>query len=236
LASVVLTPLWVLVSGHIYCAWYQPRIGVRAEGDRLYAEATGRGLWSIRDWHYAQATGLGSQPMDVIWPTIPTELLAKSETQFFDRLSAMPVTFARDARGAVTRLIIRNRGKTYAYDRVSDEPPKTPELPKPRVAINLNAELLDAYIGQYYFPPHDLSPSGIKMTIWREGDQLVGQVHGDNVIHGAFDIYPESETSFFLKIDGSRLVFTKNSKGEVTKVAHQMGGREAIEGAKLTNK
>ena len=63
--------------------------------------------------------------MDVIWPKIPTELLAKSETQFFDRLSATPVTFARDARGAVTRLIIRYRGKTYAYDRVSDEPRTT---------------------------------------------------------------------------------------------------------------
>ena len=73
----------------------------------------------------------------------------------------------------------------------------------------------------------------MKLTIWREGDQLVGQAWGKNVLQGAFDIYPESETNFFLKIDGAQLTFIKNDKGEVTAVIHHYPGFPDIEGKKL---
>jgi hypothetical protein len=49
----------------------------------------------------------------------------------------------------------------------------------------------------------------------------------------AFDIYPESETNFFLKFDGAQLTFIKNDKGEVTAVIHHMDGRPDLEGKKL---
>jgi hypothetical protein len=39
-------------------------------------------------------------------------------------------------------------------------------------------------------------------------------------MQGIFDIYPESETNFFLKLDGAQLTFIKNDKGEVTAVIH----------------
>jgi hypothetical protein len=227
-----LAPLVVLLSGHIFCYRFQPRVGIRAEGNRLFAETPRSELWPIDDWYIAQATGIASQPIDVLWPPIPTELLAKSDTEFFERLSGAPVTFSRDTRGKAYCLTLHDRGKAYSYKKISDEPPKAPEVPKPRVAISLDTKLLDACVGQYEFPPDALSPSGLKLTIWREGDKLLGKVKGDNVVKGAFDIFPESETVFFLKIDGSVFTFMKNDQGEVTGVTHHLEGYPTIEGKK----
>ena len=197
----------------------QSGIGIRREGDRLFAQATGSSLW----------------PVNVILPPGAGELLPASETRFFERLSGIPITFSRDARGKVTRLTVRFLGNASSYEKISDQPPRAFEPPKPRVAIKLDKKLLDACVGHYEFPPDAVSPTGVKLTIWREGDQLVGQAWGKNVLQGAVDMYPESETNFFLKIDGAQLTFIKNAKGEVTAVIHHQAGYPDSEGKKLNN-
>jgi hypothetical protein len=60
----------------------------------------------------------------------------------------------------------------------------------------------------------------MKLTIWREGEQLTGQALGQNVIQGAFDIYPESQTTFFIKLNGAQLTFIKNDEGNITAVTY----------------
>jgi hypothetical protein len=122
-----------------------------------------------------------------------------------------------------------------AYEKISDQPPTALEPPKPRVAIKLDTRLLDACVGHYEFAPDAVFPGGMKLTIWRQGDQLVGQAWGKNVLQGAFDMFPESETNFFLKINGVQLTFIKNDKGEVTAVIHHGAGLPDCEGKKLKN-
>ena len=134
------------------------------------------------------------------------------------------MTFSRDARGKVTGLPVHYQGKVISYDKISDQPPKAPEPPKPHVAIKLDTKLLDACVGHYEFPPDAVIPTGMKLTIWREEDQLVGQAWGENALKGAFDVYPESETDFFDKITDTRLTFVKNDQGEVTAVIHHEAG------------
>jgi hypothetical protein len=151
---------------------------------------------------------------------IQTELLPQSETRFFEWLSGMPMTFSRDAQGKAIGLTVHYHGKAIRYDRISDQPPKAPEPPEPRVAIKLDPKLLDAVVGQYELAPKDTFPKGAKVTIWREGGQLVGQVQGENTIQGAFNIYPASETNFFIKLNGAQLTFIKNDQGQVTSVIH----------------
>jgi hypothetical protein len=58
------------------------------------------------------------------------------------------------------------------------------------------------------------------MAIWRESDQFACQIWSENAIRGAFDIYPESETNFFIKLNGAQLSFVKNDQREVTAVIH----------------
>jgi len=56
---------------------------------------------------------------------------------------------------------------------------------------------------------------------------------GRNGGGGEFDMYPESETEFFLKMNGARLAFIKDDNGEVITVIHQIAGLPDCEGKKL---
>src|SRR6185295_4555817 len=95
---------------------------------------------------------------------------------------------------------------------------------KPHVIVKLEAKLLDVYVGDYEFAPNG-APGEMKLKVWREGNQLFGRASGGNAIRGPFEIYPESESTFFLKIDGAQLKFIKNEKGEVTGVIHHTAGQ-----------
>ena len=106
------------------------------------------------------------------------------------------------------------------------EPPRTaPEAPKPHIAIKLDAKLLDACVGQYEIAPDNVFFTGTKVTIRRNGDHLVWQAFGRNALPGALDLYPESETNFFLKINGAQVTFIKNDKGEVMALIHHKAWR-----------
>jgi hypothetical protein len=160
--------------------------------------------------------------------------MPESETVVFERLSGVSITFSRDTRGSVTGLTGHYHGNEFSYEKISDQPPD-PEPLKPCVAIKLDTKLLDACVGRYEFVPSTAFPTGMKLTIWRQRGQLVGQAWGKDVLQGDFDIYPESETNFFCPIDGAQLTFIKNDQGEVTAVIHHTEGTPDIEGKKLKN-
>ena len=54
------------------------------------------------------------------------------------------------------------------------------------------------------------------------------------LLRGVFDLYAESETNFFIKINGAQLTFIKNDKGEVTAVTHHEPGVPDIKGRKVS--
>ncbi len=194
-------------------------IGIRREGNRLFVQITGPATW----------------PKHVLTPPVTDELVPESGAVFFERLSGVRLTFSRDARGNVTGFSGRYRGHAFSYDKFSDQPPKAPEPPNPSVAIALDAKQLDACVGHYEFAPNTAYPTGMKLTIRREGDHLVGQESGQNTLQGAFDIYPESETNFFRPVDGAKLTFIKSDKGEVTTVTQHYPGLPGCEGKRLAN-
>lgn len=114
------------------------------------------------------------------------------------------------------------------------ELPRTaPKVPKPHDIIKLDAKLLDAYIGEYEIMPDNVFGIGTKVTIWRNGDHLVWQPFGKMPLPGALDLYPESETNFFLKKYDAQVTFIKNDKGEVTTIIHRIAGLPDSEGKKL---
>jgi hypothetical protein len=117
------------------------------------------------------------------------------------------------------------------------ELPRTaPRAPTPHTAIKLDAKLLDAYVGEYKFPPDNGYWLEWKMTIRRQGDQLTEQITSEKLSYAPAEIYPESETNFFGKGHGSfELIFAKNDKGEVMAVIMRSPGWPVREGKKLKN-
>ena len=232
----LLAALTVLVLSWVVCWRFQPTIVIRREGDRILAQATT--LWRITLKLLPHINGINVKlspgPAASLSP-ITFELLPESESRFFERMSGMPMTFCRDGHGKVTRLTARLPGMGFSFKKTSDQPPEAPEPSKPRIIIKLDTKLLDACVGQYGFPPDVAFPTGIELTIRRQGDQLAGQAVSKNGGGGEFDMYPESETDFFLKINGAQLTFIKNDQGEVTAVIHHIAGLPDSEGKILKN-
>lgn len=193
-----------------------PGIGIRREGNRIFA----------------QTTGPRSLPIRALLPPIEGELLPESETRLFGRLSGRPITFSRDTRDKAAGLTVQFGSETFSYEKISDQPPKVPEPPKRPVAIKLDTKFLDACVGHYEFPTNAAFSTGMKLTIRRQGGQLVSQAWAGNDTGGAVSVYPQSETNFFDNF-GNQWTFMKNDKGEVTAVILHSAAFSDYEGKKL---
>jgi serine-type D-Ala-D-Ala carboxypeptidase/endopeptidase len=115
-------------------------------------------------------------------------------------------------------------------------PPRTVSAPPlVRIAIKLDTRNFDACAGEYEFAPSNLYWAPFKITLGRQGDHLVGRVWVKTARQRALDLYPASETNFFLKDTGGQFIFVKNEKGEVTGVIYRLAGFPDIEGKRLKN-
>ena len=84
--------------------------------------------------------------------------------------------------------------------------------------VKVDPKIYDAYAGRY-----ELAPNFI-LTITREGDRLMAQATGQP----QFELFPESETKFFLKVIDAKVTFVKDDSGKVTHlILHQGGDRQA---------
>ena len=86
--------------------------------------------------------------------------------------------------------------------------------PKEHKEITVDPKLFDAYLGQYQLAPNFI------LTITREGDKLFAQATGQP----KFQIFPESEREFFLKVVDAQITFETDSTGRATSLTlHQNG-------------
>ncbi len=90
------------------------------------------------------------------------------------------------------------------------------ELARARVAIKVDPRIYDAYVGEYEYGPNRL------IMITREGDKLFAQRRGAPQA----EIFPESETKFFLTVADAQLVFLKDNAGKVIGIILIANGQE----------
>ena len=74
--------------------------------------------------------------------------------------------------------------------------------------IKVDSSVMQLYAGKYFN-----ENLGFGLTISREGDHLFFEAP----YQGRFEIYPSSDTSFFLTVADVKFIFSKNMKGEVVK-------------------
>ncbi|MEM7557415.1 MAG: serine hydrolase, partial [Cyanobacteria bacterium P01_A01_bin.84] len=92
------------------------------------------------------------------------------------------------------------------------------EIPKKRQAIDLDPAIYKAYVGKY-----QLSPD-VVLTIKTEDKRIFTQLTGQDF----FEIFPESETKFFLKIVDAQLTFIVNETGLASQVILHQNGIEQV--------
>jgi hypothetical protein len=96
---------------------------------------------------------------------------------------------------------------------------ETVKLQSERKEITLDPKVLSRYVGAYQMPGG--AGPGPRMVITLDGNQLSSQLGGQP----RFPIFPESETTFFLKVVDAQLEFPKRD-GPATQVTLHQNGRD----------
>jgi hypothetical protein len=89
-------------------------------------------------------------------------------------------------------------------------------VPVERTTVIVKPEVLAQYVGRY-----EMSPTFV-LTVTLEDGRLMTQATNQP----KFEIYPESETKFFLKVVDAQLTFARGAAGAVTEVTLHQGGRD----------
>jgi CubicO group peptidase (beta-lactamase class C family) len=82
--------------------------------------------------------------------------------------------------------------------------------------ITLDPSKLDALVGVY-----ELAPA-FRLAVTKEGASLFGQATGQ----GKVQLYPESETEFFLKVTDAQITFVRQASGAVNQIVLHQGGAD----------
>jgi CubicO group peptidase (beta-lactamase class C family) len=90
------------------------------------------------------------------------------------------------------------------------------DLPKEHKVAKVDPKIYDAYAGRYKLGAE------MQLTISREGDRLMVQPTSQP----KREVFPESETEFFLKVADVQFKFVKDGSGKVTHVVVRQGTRE----------
>jgi D-alanyl-D-alanine carboxypeptidase len=139
------------------------------------------------------------------------EVRSSSATEFFYDKSLTHFRFVLDAAGRVTEMLW--------YPDGSDDPERTPRVgdaPAERTVVRLDSALYDAYAGHYELG------TGLVLTVTREGDRLMTQATGQEKV----EVFPSSETEFFLKVVDAQITFIRGPGGVVDQLVLHQGGSD----------
>ena len=138
------------------------------------------------------------------------EIFPESDRDYFLKVVDAQITFAPDSQGRATELILHQGGQDHHAKRVEGAAP----LPSEHKEVPINPKLFDGYVGSY-----GLTPTFI-LTVTREGDHLFLQATGQP----KFEVFPESDRDFFLKVVDAQITFVTDGQGRATElILHQNG-------------
>jgi CubicO group peptidase (beta-lactamase class C family) len=90
------------------------------------------------------------------------------------------------------------------------------QVPAERSTVAVKPDILASYVGRYQIAPEFV------LTVTLEDGKLMTQATGQ----GKLQVYPESETTFFLKVVDAQLTFARDEQGKVSHVTLHQNGRD----------
>jgi CubicO group peptidase (beta-lactamase class C family) len=131
--------------------------------------------------------------------------------KFYNDKDAMQtIAFIRNAKGNIEKLITESMRGNEVWIR-TDKPIPSAD------GIKVDEQLLEKYVGQYQVTPE------FTFQITKEGGKLFLQAKGQEKL----EIFAETETRFFLKVNDAQLEFVRDDSGNVVKAIMNQGGRKA---------
>lgn len=146
------------------------------------------------------------------------EAIPHSETGFFYEQSMTHFEIVLTEQGEVSHMLMYHDGADTAEraDMTDEALAAAPQ------EVAVDPSIYDNYVGRYELAP------GFVLTVSRDGDQLFTQATGQMQV----EVFPSSETDFFLKVVDAQLTFEVGDDGRAVAVTlHQAG--QHIRGERL---
>ncbi|MDL1892807.1 serine hydrolase [Sphingobacteriales bacterium CHB3] len=129
---------------------------------------------------------------------------------FFEDNALLSLEFTRNGNGEIERLILKSRDGNEEWNKTSKL------IPGPD-GVKLDETILERYVGRYEMTPD------FAFSVTRKRDRLFVQATGQDQL----EMFAESETKFFLKVNDAQFEFVADDSGRVTKVIVNQGRRQA---------
>ena len=100
--------------------------------------------------------------------------------------------------------------------------------PQQRAEMSIDHRLLDRYTGRYQVTPH------LILEITRDGDSLFAQALGPAMKAPRFELFAESDTTFFAKVSDKQIAFDTGPDGRATRVTLYSAGRQLMSGVRVS--
>lgn len=144
-----------------------------------------------------------------------TRILPEAADRFYYAGNhAITITFVRDSTGTVAASLMRQGGVETRHEILTG--PLADSLLAERTVVQLDAAVLERYAGEYELAP------GFTLTFRSEGSRLFSRATGQEEV----EVYPASETVFFLKVVEAEIAFELDDAGTPTGLVLTQGGRE----------
>lgn len=139
------------------------------------------------------------------------EILASGHDDFYYVDDDSRLHFRRDTQGKIEGAdMVHAFGPDERGTRTAEAPPQE------RQTAKVDPAIYDAYAGEYELRP------GFSLVIAHEGDQIFAQATGQQKL----ELYPESETRFFLKVVDAQIDFQRGPDGKVSGLVLHQGGHD----------
>jgi D-alanyl-D-alanine-carboxypeptidase/D-alanyl-D-alanine-endopeptidase len=99
-------------------------------------------------------------------------------------------------------------------------PLANPEPPKQHTEIPIDPKLLDNYTGRYQLAPN------LIFEVTRDGDRLFGQTFAQATAGPKFELFAESEKTFFAKVSNNQITFEIGPDDRATSLIVHRAGRD----------
>lgn len=142
----------------------------------------------------------------------PVEIFPEGDHDFFANVVNAQITFVTNSQGQATELILHQGGEHRHAPRVEG----TTGEPKEHKQVQVNTKLWESYVGNYQLTPN------FSIAITRERDHLFEQATSQP----KFEIFPESDKDYFLKVVDAQITFVTDAQGRATELILHQGGAD----------
>jgi len=149
----------------------------------------------------------GDQMMTQLSGQPKLAVFAEADGKFFLKVVDAQLEFIKEGNGKVTDVILHQNGRDQKAPKISDTVLE-------RKAITLRPEILTAYAGSYMAGPNPV-------TVAVKDDHLTMKVGPQQ-----WELFADSETTFFLKDVDVQVEFTRGENGTVTGLVSHLGPQD----------